>query len=181
MSGSLSGWQLRSASAVEPYLSVAIPLERGSVSTAAGLALWRSRIPLIKSDPQNTSAWFHKTSGSGALLCGDPSGQQVTAVHPAPSDYPSGKAGDASRGVYVLELPARPQRRPAFRTARPSPFRSRRHSGGNRPHTGTRSSVTGAGKRCGWCKDRWGCPGDHPRPSPARWRQSEGGQRAFKR
>lgn len=84
---------------------------------------------------------------------------EVTAVHRAPADYPSGKAGDVLMvqftvcGIPCIGLnggPAFPQTEAfSFQIATDTQEETDRYW----------NAVVGTGGReslCGWCKDRWG-------------------------
>jgi len=84
---------------------------------------------------------------------------QVTAVHKAPSDYPSGKAGDVLTveftvaGIPCLGLnggPAFPQTEAfSFQIATDDQDETDRYWNAIVDNGGSASA-------CGWCKDRWG-------------------------
>ena len=84
---------------------------------------------------------------------------RVTAVHRAPSDYPSGKAGDVLTveftvlGIPCLGLNGGPAFRPSeafsFQVATDDQAETDRYW----------DAIVGNGGKesaCGWCKDRWG-------------------------
>ena len=84
---------------------------------------------------------------------------QVSAVHNAPGDYPSGQAGDVLTveftvlGVPCLGLNGGPQFQHgeafSFQVATDSQEETDRYWNAIVGHGGAESS-------CGWCKDRWG-------------------------
>jgi predicted 3-demethylubiquinone-9 3-methyltransferase (glyoxalase superfamily) len=83
----------------------------------------------------------------------------VTAVHKAPSDYPSGKEGDVltvdfHRSGHSL---SRSQRRPDVQAQRGFSFQI---ATDNQEETDRYwNAIVGNGgeeSACGWCKDRWG-------------------------
>jgi 2-polyprenyl-6-hydroxyphenyl methylase/3-demethylubiquinone-9 3-methyltransferase len=83
---------------------------------------------------------------------------EVTAVHKAPSDYPSGKEGDVLTveftvlGIPCLGLNGGPE----FEHSEAFSFQIATTTRKRRIATGTRSLPTAARSQCGWCKDRWG-------------------------
>ena len=86
---------------------------------------------------------------------------KVTAVHKAPSDYPSGKKGDELTVEFTVlgnSLP-RPEPRRAHGQAQRGIFISGGHGlAGRRPDKYWNAIVGNGGKEsaCGWCKDKWG-------------------------
>ena len=82
---------------------------------------------------------------------------RVSAVHRAPSDYPSGKKGDVRRSNSPSPEPRVSASTAARRssTTKPSRSRSRPTIRAKPTAIGTPSSAM-AGSACGWCKDRWG-------------------------
>jgi predicted 3-demethylubiquinone-9 3-methyltransferase (glyoxalase superfamily) len=83
----------------------------------------------------------------------------VTAVHRAPADYPSGKAGDVLTvdftvaGIPCLGLNGGP----AFRHSEAFSFQIATETQEETDRYW--NAITGNGgaeSRCGWCKDRWG-------------------------
>src|SRR5579862_8348754 len=130
--------------------------------------------------PKNTIfLWFNKDALEAArFYAATFPDSQVKAVHPAPSDYPSGKTGDILTVEFtvLLALPASASTAARlFRTARPSPFKSRPTLKRKLTGTGTRSSVTAARKAlAAGVRIAGDCPGrSPPAPSPARWPQAE--------
>jgi len=111
--------------------------------------------------PKNTIClWFDKDAHEAArFYAATFPNSEVTAVHEAPSDYPSGKQGD----VLTVEFPcwafpvsvstaAR-----SSGTARPFSFQI---ATDNQEETDRYwNAIVGNGgkeSQCGWCKDRWG-------------------------
>ena len=86
-------------------------------------------------------------------------GSEVTAVHRAPADYPSGKAGDVLMveftvlGIPCLGLNGGPAFRHSeafsFQVATDDQAETDRYWNAIVGNGGTESA-------CGWCKDRWG-------------------------
>jgi predicted 3-demethylubiquinone-9 3-methyltransferase (glyoxalase superfamily) len=84
---------------------------------------------------------------------------EVQAIHRAPADYPSGKAGDVLTvhftvlGIPCLGLNGGPAFRPSeafsFQVATEDQAETDRYWDAIVGHGGT-------GSACGWCKDRWG-------------------------
>ena len=111
--------------------------------------------------PKNTIClWFDKEAEAAArFYAATFPDSRVTAVHRAPADYPSGKAGDVLTvaftvaGVSCLGLnggPAFPQTEAfSFQIATDDQEETDRYW----------NAIVGNGGResaCGWCKDRWG-------------------------
>ncbi|UWX04669.1 VOC family protein [Pseudoxanthomonas sp. NC8] len=91
----------------------------------------------------------------------------VTAVHPAPGDYPSGKQGDVITVEFtVLGIPCIGLNGgPTFKHSEAFSFQVATEDQAERPTgCGTPSSATAAKESaCGWCKDKWGLSlADHP-------------------
>lgn len=117
--------------------------------------------PMHTPTPKNSIClWFNKDALDAARFYAATFPESlVTAVHPAPSDYPSGKAGDVLMVEFtVLGLPCLGL-----------------NGGPGYPHTEAFSfqvatdtqeetdrywnAIVGNGGQesaCGWCKDRWG-------------------------
>ena len=111
--------------------------------------------------PKNTIClWFEKDAlGAARFYAATFPNSEVTAVHKAPSDYPSGKQGDVLTveftvlGVSCLGLNGGP----AFKHSEAFSFQIA---------TDTQEETDrywnaiigngGAESACGWCKDRWG-------------------------
>jgi predicted 3-demethylubiquinone-9 3-methyltransferase (glyoxalase superfamily) len=125
--------------------------------------------------PKNTIClWYNKDALDAArFYAATFPDSQVTAVHHAPSDYPSGKAGDVLTveftvlGIPCLGLNGGPDfphsEAFSFQVATDTQEETDRYW----------NAIVGNGGQesaCGWCKDRWDCPGrSHPALSPARW------------
>jgi len=84
---------------------------------------------------------------------------RVTAVHAAPADYPSGKAGDVLTveftvcGVACLGLNGGP----AFRHSEAFSFQiATEDQAETDRYWNAIVGNGGAASECGWCKDRWG-------------------------
>lgn len=111
--------------------------------------------------PKNTIClWYDKDALDAATFYAATfPDTRVTAVHRAPSDYPSGKAGDVLTveftvlGIPCLGLNAGPAFRPSeafsFQVATDDQAETDRYW----------DAIVGNGGKesaCGWCKDRWG-------------------------
>jgi predicted 3-demethylubiquinone-9 3-methyltransferase (glyoxalase superfamily) len=111
--------------------------------------------------PKNTIClWFDKDALEAArFYAATFPDSQVTAIHEAPSDYPSGKAGDVLTveftvlGIACLGLnggPAFPHSEAfSFQGATDTQEETDRYW----------NAIVGNGgeeSACGWCKDRWG-------------------------
>lgn len=111
--------------------------------------------------PKNTIClWFDKAAEDAArFYAATFPDSQVTAVHRAPADYPSGKAGDVLTveftvaGIPCLGLNGGP----AFRHTEAFSFQVTTE---NQEETDRYWNAIvgngGAPSACGWCKDRWG-------------------------
>jgi hypothetical protein len=101
--------------------------------------------------PTNTiSLWFNKDAQDATrFYAATFPNSEVTAVHKAPGDYPSGKEGDVLTvkfkvlGIPCLGLNGGPEFK---HSEAPFPSRSRRTIRKRRTVTGTRSSATAARK-----------------------------------
>jgi len=111
--------------------------------------------------PKNTIClWFDKDAYEAARFYASTfPDSKVTAVHKAPSDYPSGKEGDVLTvdftvlGVHCLGLNGGPEFKHneafSFQVATDSQEETDRYW----------NAIVGNGgmeSACGWCKDRWG-------------------------
>lgn len=114
-----------------------------------------------KSIPKNTIClWFNKDAEAAArFYAATFPDSKVTGVHHAPSDYPSGKAGDVLTveftvcGIPCLGLNGGPDfphtEAFSFQIATDTQEETDRYW----------NAIVGNGGResaCGWCKDRWG-------------------------
>lgn len=111
--------------------------------------------------PKNTIClWFDKDAEAAArFYAATFPDSRVTAVHRAPSDYPSGQAGDVLTveftvaGIPCLGLNGGP----AFRPTEAFSFQIATE---DQPETDRYWNAIvdngGAPSACGWCKDRWG-------------------------
>jgi len=111
--------------------------------------------------PKNTIClWFNKDALEAArFYAATFPDSQVTAVHHAPSDYPSGKAGDVLTveftvlGIACLGLNGGPafshSEAFSFQVATDTQEETDRYWNAIVGHGGQESA-------CGWCKDRWG-------------------------
>ena len=111
--------------------------------------------------PKNTIClWFNKDAEDAARFYAAtfPS-SEVTAVHKAPSDYPSGKAGDVLTveftvlGIPCLGLNGGPE----FKHSEAFSFQIATDDQAETDRYWT-AIVRNGGQEsaCGWCKDRWG-------------------------
>ena len=111
--------------------------------------------------PKNTIClWFDRDAEAAARFYAETfPDSEVTAVHRAPGDFPSGKAGDVLTvqftvcGVPCLGLnggPVFPQTQAfSFQIATDDQAETDRYW----------NAIVGGGgtaSQCGWCKDRWG-------------------------
>ena len=111
--------------------------------------------------PKNTIClWFNKNAEDAArFYAATFPDSKVTAVHKAPSDYPSGKAGDVLTvdftvcGIPCIGLNGGPVFKHSeafsFQIATDSQEETDRYW----------NAIVGNGGResaCGWCKDKWG-------------------------
>src|SRR6202047_4306043 len=111
--------------------------------------------------PKNTIClWFDKDAQAAprsyAATFPD---SEVTAVHKAPSDYPSGKQGDVlTVGFTVLGIPCLGLNGgPAFKHSEAFSFQIAT-DGQDETDRYWNAIVSNGGEEsaCGWCKDRWG-------------------------
>ena len=111
--------------------------------------------------PKNTIClWFNKDAHEAAkFYAATFPDSKVTAVHKAPSDYPSGKQGDVLTvdftvaGIPCMGLNGGPE----FKQSEAFSFQI---ATDNQEETDRLwNAIVGNGGReseCGWCKDRWG-------------------------
>jgi predicted 3-demethylubiquinone-9 3-methyltransferase (glyoxalase superfamily) len=111
--------------------------------------------------PKNTIClWFNKDAEQAARFYAETfPDSKVTAVHKAPSDFPSGKAGDVLTvqftvcGVPFLGLNGGPEFKQteafSFQIATDNQEETDRYWNAIVKNGGRESA-------CGWCKDRWG-------------------------
>src|SRR5437773_7477072 len=104
--------------------------------------------------------WFDKDALDAArFYAATFPNSEVTAVHKAPADYPSGKAGDVLTVEFtVLGIPCLGLNGgPAFRHTEAFSFQI---ATDDQPETDRYwNAIVGNGGQesaCGWCKDRWG-------------------------
>jgi predicted 3-demethylubiquinone-9 3-methyltransferase (glyoxalase superfamily) len=112
-------------------------------------------------NPKNTIClWFDKDAQDAArFYAATFPDSKVTAVHEAPGDYPSGKAGDVLTveftvlGIPCLGLNGGPE----FKHSEAFSFQV---ATDNQEETDRYwNAIVGNGgkeSQCGWCKDRWG-------------------------
>ena len=111
--------------------------------------------------PKNTIClWFDKDAeGAARFYAATFPNSQVTAVHKAPSDYPSGKAGDVLTveftvvGIPCLGLNGGP----AFKHSEAFSFQIATVDQAETDRYW--NAIVGNGGQesaCGWCKDKWG-------------------------
>jgi predicted 3-demethylubiquinone-9 3-methyltransferase (glyoxalase superfamily) len=111
--------------------------------------------------PKNTVCiWYDKEAEAAArFYAATFPDSAVRAVHRAPADYPSGKAGDVLTveftvaGVHCLGLNGGP----AFRHSEAFSFQIATDSQEETDRYW--NAIVGSGGQesaCGWCKDRWG-------------------------
>ncbi|PWC76786.1 VOC family protein [Azospirillum sp. TSH64] len=104
--------------------------------------------------------WFDKDAEAAARFYAETfPDSAVTAVHRAPADYPSGKAGDVLTVEFtVAGLPCLGLNGgPAFRHSEAFSFQIATDDQEETDRYWT--AITGNGGQesaCGWCKDRWG-------------------------
>jgi predicted 3-demethylubiquinone-9 3-methyltransferase (glyoxalase superfamily) len=111
--------------------------------------------------PKNTIClWFDKDAQDAArFYAATFPNSKVTAVHKAPSDYPSGKQGDVLTVEFtVLGIPCLGLNGgPAFKHSEAFSFQV---ATDNQEETDRYwNAIVGNGgqeSQCGWCKDRWG-------------------------
>jgi predicted 3-demethylubiquinone-9 3-methyltransferase (glyoxalase superfamily) len=111
--------------------------------------------------PNNTIClWFNKDALEAARFCAETfPDSQVGAVHHAPGDYPSGKAGDVLTVEFtVLGIPCLGLNGgPSFPRSETVSFQVATDT---REETDRYWNVIagngGQESACGWCKDRWG-------------------------
>jgi predicted 3-demethylubiquinone-9 3-methyltransferase (glyoxalase superfamily) len=116
---------------------------------------------IMPSKPKNTIClWFDKDAHEAArFYAATFPNSEVTAVHQAPSDYPSGKKGDVLTveftvaGIRCLGLNGGPAYKHSeafsFQIATDTQEETDRYW----------NAIIGNGgeeSQCGWCKDRWG-------------------------
>ena len=111
--------------------------------------------------PKNTIClWFDRDAHeAAAFYAATFPDSQVTAVHRAPADYPSGKAGDVlTVELTVLGVPCLGLNGgPAFKQTEAFSFQMATDTQDETDHY-RNAIVDNGGKEsdCGWCKDRWG-------------------------
>jgi len=122
---------------------------------------WAAQGDVITMKPKNTIClWFDKDAEDAArFYAATFPNSEVTAVHKAPSDYPSGKQGDVLTveftvlGIPCLGLNGGPQ----FKHSEAFSFQV---ATDNQEETDRYwNAIVGNGGQesaCGWCKDRWG-------------------------
>ena len=111
--------------------------------------------------PKNTIClWFDKDAHEAAsFYAATFPGSEVTAVHKAPGDYPSGKQGDVlTVNFTVLGIPCLGLNGgPTFKHSEAFSFQV---ATDNQEETDRYwNAIVGNGGQesaCGWCKDRWG-------------------------
>ncbi len=112
--------------------------------------------------------WYNKDAEAAARFYAETfPDSKVSAVHRAPSDYPSGKAGDVLTVEFtVFGILSRAQWRARVPTQRSLlvPDRHRR-SARDRPLLERHRRNGGQESACGWCKDKWGISWQIPRAS----------------
>ena len=107
--------------------------------------------------------WYDKDAEAAARFYAETfPDSAVTAVHRAPGDYPSGKAGDVLTveftvaGVACVGLNGGPMFKPSeafsFMITTEDQAETDRYWNAITGNDGQESA-------CGWCKDRWGSPG----------------------
>jgi len=111
--------------------------------------------------PKNTIClWFDKDAQDAArFYAATFPNSAVTAVHKAPADYPSGKAGDVLTVEFtVLGIPCLGLNGgPAFRHSEAFSFQIATDDQAETDRFW--NAIVGNGGQesaCGWCKDRWG-------------------------
>ncbi len=111
--------------------------------------------------PKNTIClWFdHDAEAAARFYAATFPDSRVTAVHRAPADYPSGKAGDVLTveftvaGIPCLGLNGGP----AFRQTEAFSFQiATEDQEETDRYWNAIVGNGGAPSACGWCKDRWG-------------------------
>jgi predicted 3-demethylubiquinone-9 3-methyltransferase (glyoxalase superfamily) len=112
----------------------ALPLDRLAAVAAETKGPKNARMK-----PKNTIClWFDKDAHEAArFYAATFPDSEVTAVHQAPGDYPSGKAGDVLNEAF------------SFQVATDNQEETDRYW----------NAIVGNGgkeSQCGWCKDRWG-------------------------
>ena len=111
--------------------------------------------------PKNTiCVWFDKDAQEAArFYAATFPDSEVTAVHKAPSDYPSGKQGDVLTVEFtVLGIPCLGLNGgPAFKHSEAFSFQIAT-DGQDETDRYWNAIVNNGGTEsaCGWCKDRWG-------------------------
>src|SRR5258705_3570507 len=132
---------------------------RTCAETAAFVLVERKEHTNMK--PKNTIClWFDKDAQAAArFYAATFPNSEVTAVHEAPGDYPSGKKGDVLTVEFtVLGIPCLGLNGgPAFRHTEAFSFQI---ATDNQEETDRYwNAIVGNGgteSMCGWCKDRWG-------------------------
>jgi len=111
--------------------------------------------------PKNTIClWFDKHAHEAArFYAATFPDSEVTAVHEAPADYPSGKKGDVLTVEFtVLGVPCLGLNGgPAFKHSEAFSFQIATETQEETDHYW--NAIVGNGgteSQCGWCKDRWG-------------------------
>ncbi|MGD9833631.1 MAG: VOC family protein [Piscinibacter sp.] len=111
--------------------------------------------------PKNTIClWFdHDAEAAASFYAATFPDSRVTAVHRAPADYPSGKAGDVLTveftvaGIPCLGLNGGP----AFRHTEAFSFQiATEDQAETDRYWNAIVGIGGTPSACGWCKDRWG-------------------------
>ena len=111
--------------------------------------------------PKNTIClWFDKDAQDAArFYAATFPNSEVTAVHKAPADYPSGKAGDVLTVDFtVLGIPCLGLNGgPAFKHSEAFSFQvATADQAETDRYWNAIVSNGGEESACGWCKDRWG-------------------------
>lgn len=121
----------------------------------------RNSTPMNKSIPRNTIClWYDKEALEAArFYAATFPDSQVTAVHKAPADYPSGKEGDIITVEFtVLGIPCVGLNGgPAFTQSEAFSFMIATDTQEETDRYW--NAIVGNGGQasaCGWCKDRWG-------------------------
>src|SRR4029453_411098 len=112
-------------------------------------------------NPKNTIClWYDKDAEAAArFYAATFPDSEVTAIHKAPGDYPSGKAGDVLTVEFtVLGVPCLgPHGGPEFKHSEGLPFQG--PTDDQKDTDRYWNAIVGNGgqeSRCGWCKDKWG-------------------------
>jgi predicted 3-demethylubiquinone-9 3-methyltransferase (glyoxalase superfamily) len=115
----------------------------------------------LKMKPKNTIClWFDKDALEAARFYASTfPDTEVTEVHKAPSDYPSGKEGDVLTVAFtVMGIPCLGLNGgPAFKQSEAFSFQIATDDQGETDRYWN-AIVDNGGQEseCGWCKDRWG-------------------------